>query len=476
MFQRYPDREWGTFFRFGFRRTSRGVSVYFIDALWPQAGDLDRQSDLTKFDALYAKRAFHTAARSDGLAIGVAHSHPVGCRTSPSLLDDDMDRYFGEELEAYGAGKPYCSLIFEHNTRGGLSFSGRLYDRGEWLAVTSLVTAGNHVARMQSQLAPLENEQVNCATTDRLASLMGDSSARRLRHSAVGVIGCSGTGSPAIEVLARAGVGEFILVDPDHLGESNLERVHGSQRRHVELSEKPLKVELMREMIHSINPHASVAAFAGNVLHANVIDHLVRTDVVLGCTDTAHGRVALDDLSRHHLVTCLDVGVLMNGKNGRVTDQVIDITMLSPGLPCLFCRGKVDAFKLSYELMPEREREEREKLAHDAAARGVEPDQYWQGKPRQLHTVGYLTTTAGALVAGYTEGILTGTFSPPHYDQQFDIAQQRFGFAAPPILARENCVCQKHLGWGEAALAFKNASLPRHWGQRAVQIAGAKVT
>lgn len=471
LFKRYPDREWGTFFRFGYRRSSLGVTVYFIDALEPEAGDLDRQSDLTKFDAEYSKRAFHAAENADGIAIGVAHSHPVGCRVSPSLLDDDMDRYFAEELGLYGSGKPYCSLIFEQNDEQGLSFSGRLYDRGEWFEVTSLVSVGKRVARIGSQLVETSAKTNSTdPTTLRLSSLMGTTSAQRLKESCVGVIGCSGTGSPAIEVLARAGVGNFVLVDPDRLSDSNLERVHGSTRAHLEEAEKPFKVILMREMIQSINPEANVVALAGNILHSNVIDQLVRSDLVLGCTDSAHGRVALDDLSRHHLLTCLDVGVLMNGNDGRVTEQLIDLTLLMPGLPCLFCRKKLDTFKLSYELMPESERIEKERQAAVAQEKGIEPDQYWQGRPRQLHTVGYLTTLAGAMAAGYAEGILTGTFEPPHNDQQFDFAQPNFGFVVPPACVREGCLCQQHLGWGDSAGAYANVSLPSHWGKRAIAV------
>ena len=125
LFQRYPGREWGTFFRFGFRRTAWGLAIYYIDGLWPESGDLDRQSGLTKFHEDYARRAFHKARNGHGLAIGVAHSHPVGCRVGPSELDDDMDGYFAEELASFSGGRPYCSLIFERRERG-LSFSGRI--------------------------------------------------------------------------------------------------------------------------------------------------------------------------------------------------------------------------------------------------------------------------------------------------------------------------------------------------------------
>jgi len=35
LFKRYPHREWGTFFRFGYRVTSWGIHVSFVDAIKP---------------------------------------------------------------------------------------------------------------------------------------------------------------------------------------------------------------------------------------------------------------------------------------------------------------------------------------------------------------------------------------------------------------------------------------------------------
>lgn len=470
LFQRYPHREWGTFFRFGFRRTAWGIAVYFVDGLWPRPGELDRQTALTTFHADYSRRAFHAGANEEGLGIGVAHSHPVGCPVRPSALDDDMDSYFAEELSSFSGGRPYCSLIFERGEKG-LSFSGRIYDRGCWISVESLASVGTFVSRWRSQLVPARLHALDAGAespTARLQAVMGSGSEQRLRNAIVGVAGNSGTGSPAVETLARARLGEFVVVDPQRLSPSNLERMHGSEWRHLELREMPFKAGLMREMIRSVNPEASVAALLGNLLHPNVVDELVRCDFVLGCTDTVHGRVALDELARHHLVPAIDVGVRMDGKGGKLSEQLVNISAYRAGLPCAFCRGNVNVYEMNYELMSDAERREMEEQAALAAARGAEIDQYWKGRPRQLHTVGYLTTTAGAMVAGYVEGALTGCFGIPHAEMQFDIGQERFAFVASPLSFGGECRCREHIGWGDAARPFKNVAIPAHWSRRAV--------
>ena len=277
LFQRYPNREWGTFFRFGYRRTFWGIVVCFVDNLWPRAGELDRQTALTTFHENYSRRAFRESENIDGLAIGVVHSHPVGCEVRPSDLDDDMDGYFAKELAAFSGGRPYCSLIFERSDRG-LSFSGRIYDRGNWLPVSSMISVGETVSRRRSQLMPTELSVIESSSespTARLQSLMGSQSERRLHNSRIGVVGNSGTGSPVVMVLVRARVGNFVVVDPQRFSPSNLERLQGSEWQHLLLEPPPYKAELMRELIHSINPDANVTPMVGNVLHPNVIDELV---------------------------------------------------------------------------------------------------------------------------------------------------------------------------------------------------------
>jgi hypothetical protein len=269
-------------------------------------------------------------------------------------------------------------------------------------------------------------------------------------------------------VLARAGVGYFVLVDPQRFDDSNLERQHGSLWEHVELNSKPYKVELVAALIDSINPNANITAFAGNILHDNVIDELLRCDLLLGCTDTQHARAKLSDLAQHYLLPSLDLGVLMEGDGGKVTSQVCDVTVYSPDLPCAFCIERIDGVGLSYELMSEEERARRQLEAAEAAERGDDPDQYWRHRPRQLHTVGYLTTMLGALGAGYAEGILTGTFHPPHSWFQFDVGQERLGVAAPPRRGIEDCVCGQHLGWADAGAAYRTVARPVHWPKRGV--------
>jgi tRNA threonylcarbamoyladenosine dehydratase len=57
-----------------------------------------------------------------------------------------------------------------------------------------------------------------------LRRLYGDSGYARVRSLRVAVVGVGGVGSWAVEALARSGVAQLVLVDLDHVAESNINR------------------------------------------------------------------------------------------------------------------------------------------------------------------------------------------------------------------------------------------------------------
>jgi tRNA A37 threonylcarbamoyladenosine dehydratase len=57
-----------------------------------------------------------------------------------------------------------------------------------------------------------------------LRRLYGDAGYARVRASSVAVVGLGGVGSWAVEALARSGVARMVLIDLDHVSESNINR------------------------------------------------------------------------------------------------------------------------------------------------------------------------------------------------------------------------------------------------------------
>jgi tRNA threonylcarbamoyladenosine dehydratase len=87
-----------------------------------------------------------------------------------------------------------------------------------------------------------------------LRRLYGDAGYARLRGACIAVIGLGGVGSWTAEALARSGVARLVLVDMDHIAESNI-------NRQVQATTPTLgqhKGEALRERIQGIHPGCDV--------------------------------------------------------------------------------------------------------------------------------------------------------------------------------------------------------------------------
>ncbi len=261
------------------------------------------------------------------------------------------------------------------------------------------------------------------------------------------IIGVSGTGSPAAHVLARSGVENFVLIDPQRLAKSNLERLHGSYEAHFAKGEPeaPFKVEVVRDLIKAINPRANVTCIVGNILQPLARDHVVGTDLVICCTDTNHSRTAVSELAYRYLVPAIDVGVVFESKKNSVTGEIARVTIYSPGAPCAYCLGLVDSWRATVELMSEEEKDRRRREAREAELRGDNAGAYWKDVP-EIPTVGHFTSMAGALVGSYAIGWLTGKFAPPHRYFEFNILASNFDYVGFDAPCRSGCCCETVIG------------------------------
>ena len=270
VFARYPHQEWASFAWFGWRETQRGLVLTLASLEPPQAGDLSDAVSHVAIDEQYSLRSA-LAAEQTPLAVGIVHSHPKNCPPVASSIDDDMDGYYSGYFEGFAPDRPYLSLIFSE-VHGRVVISGRVHWRSEWLAITAVSANGHHIDSWLDDHGLEKPRQ----RTARLNSAFGDDAAARLRRSTVAVIGAGGTGSAAIEVLARAGVGRLIIVDPDYIDESNLERVHGSTEDDV--TSGSLKVVLARKHVRAIDSSCDVVALVGRLPQEAILDWLLEAD------------------------------------------------------------------------------------------------------------------------------------------------------------------------------------------------------
>jgi molybdopterin-synthase adenylyltransferase len=112
--------------------------------------------------------------------------------------------------------------------------------------------------------------------------------------------------------------------------------------------------------------------------------------------------------------------------------------------------------------MSEEEKNRRRLEAKEAELRGDNAGAYWKDIP-EIPTVGHFTSMAGALVASYAIGWLTGKFAPPHRYFEFNILAPRFDYEGYDAARRSNCYCETIIGYADQGAHASLISAPSHW-------------
>jgi len=122
-----------------------------------------------------------------------------------------------------------------------------------------------------------------------VSRLYGADLRERFHQATVVVAGLGGVGSWAAEALARTGIGHLVLVDFDHIAESNTNR----QLHALEGQYGKAKVQAMSERIQQINPDISLTV-CDEFLEPENLDVIVPKDaLVLDATDSVQTKIAL---------------------------------------------------------------------------------------------------------------------------------------------------------------------------------------
>ena len=123
-----------------------------------------------------------------------------------------------------------------------------------------------------------------------LRRLYGDAGYARVRTARVAVIGLGGVGSWAAEALARSGVARLVLMDLDHVTESNINRQVQALGRTLGMA----KVQALRERVADIHPGCEVIGVEEFVSPANWPALLpADVDAVIDACDQSAAKLAI---------------------------------------------------------------------------------------------------------------------------------------------------------------------------------------
>ena len=124
----------------------------------------------------------------------------------------------------------------------------------------------------------------------RTELLLGSDAIKKLNNAKVCIFGVGGVGGYAVEALARAGIGKFVLIDNDTVNYTNLNRQIIATHKTIGM----YKVDVMKERILDINPNAIVEVHKCFYLPENESDYnFSEYDYVVDAVDTVTAKISI---------------------------------------------------------------------------------------------------------------------------------------------------------------------------------------
>jgi molybdopterin/thiamine biosynthesis adenylyltransferase len=202
---------------------------------------------------------------------------------------------------------------------------------------------------------------------DRQIRVFGTEGQRILQGLTVGIVGAGGIGSLVFLLLVRLGVGRLILLDPDVVELSNLNRLAGATLEDA-TKQRP-KVDVLARYAARINPAVTVIAFRKSILEEKAREHLKGCDVMFGCTDNQSSRWVLNQWAVEHAVPYFDTGTgITAGPNQAIERAGGQVRVVIPGMGCLNCIGGIKIDIAQQEMLPESDRNVAIQLGYIAGA------------------------------------------------------------------------------------------------------------
>ncbi len=155
-----------------------------------------------------------------------------------------------------------------------------------------------------------------------LQRLYGEAGYRRVRAARIAVVGLGGVGSWAVEALARSGVARLVLIDLDHVSESNINR----QVQALGTTLGQSKVIALQQRIADIHPGCEVIGIEEFVDDANWPALLTEpVDAVIDACDQLRAKTAIAAWGIASRSTVISVGAA----GGKRLPQAVEVADLS---------------------------------------------------------------------------------------------------------------------------------------------------
>ena len=334
---------------FALWRPSTGLdrkAAIVYEILFPKEGERNLTGNAS-FTNGYAGRAV-VEARRQNAGLVFMHSHPKPGWQGLSYPDEKAERIAlapparttGLPLVGMTIGSDgYWSARFWESSKGGHSL--------HWCEKVRLVGPKSYKTQFNNWMVrPSPRREALKRTFDS----WGASAQNNISRMQFGIVGLGSVGCIVAEAMARIGVRQITLFDPDRVEEHNLDRLLYGTVKDV----GKLKVDLAKAKMELNATAADVAikAIPKSIRDRDAFNEMLDCDVILSCVDRPVARDILNFVANAHLIPVIDCGVAITKNHRRDTLEGAHwkAHIITPYHQCLRCNGQYNTGMVSAEL------------------------------------------------------------------------------------------------------------------------------
>lgn len=334
---------------FALWRPSTGLArrcALIDEIILPQKGERKLHGNAS-FEPEYLVRVLKIARQKEaGLAF--MHSHPSPGWQGMSVPDVEAER----DVLAYPAGATGLPLVGLTIGTDGY-WSARFWERAEkkmhryWCQKVRVVGPLSYKMYCNDNIAPPPGRK---QILKRTFDTWGQKSQNDIARLKVGIVGLGSVGCIVAEAIARIGVAQVALIDPDKVEEHNLDRLLYGTPGDV----GKLKVALAKSAMerNSTAEKIQINAFPASVHNKMAYKAALDCDILFSCVDRPVARDVLNYIAHAHLIPVIDGGVAVE------TDREKDCFfsahwrahIVTPYHQCMRCNGQYNTSMVAVEL------------------------------------------------------------------------------------------------------------------------------
>lgn len=316
------------------------------EILLPKDGERILHGNVS-FTPEYAGRAIQQAhERKAGLAF--MHSH----RREGWQDLSDPDAVAERDVLAYPANSTGLPLV--GLTVGGDGYwSARFWEKhkravnGQWCEKVRVTGPKSYALHFNDNLLrPSPRRDVLMRTYDS----WGTETQNALSRMRVGIVGLGSVGCIVAEAMARIGVRQMALFDPDCVQRHNLDRLLYGTVRDIGKLKVDLAKAKMERSATAENVH--VVAIPRSIHAADAYREALDCDILLSCVDRPVARDVLNYIANAHLIPVIDCGIAIEKIPGqdRLALAHWRAHVVTPYHQCLRCNKQYNTSMVTAEL------------------------------------------------------------------------------------------------------------------------------